>query len=109
MNVCGVELGNTSEAFRAECEARYVLSKSYAERDKFLVLVRQRRGAGALMALGEMTRKIEPAYVLGLPTKIQRQNYLSSLAFRYGDMPAERLKSAILKLHESRKLGVDQS
>ena len=93
MNICAVEQGDVSEAFRSLCEARYVLRKGYADRDAFFELVKRRRGEQACSDLKESCRQAEPEFVLDLPTKAQRQDYLLSLAFRYGEALAERLKA----------------
>lgn len=103
MNISQVEQGDTTEAFRIDCEARFVLAKGFADRAIFYENIKRKRGNQAVNDLAEHCRRIEPAYILGMQNKVQRLEYLSSYEFRYGEEPARRLRESVLTLHAKLK------
>lgn len=101
--VDGTEVRTDSEEWRAECEARYVLSMDVGRRFSFMDSVRSRRGSIALARLEKMVSEVEPDYVLRMPSKDARHAYLAKIARLKSDNAAEHLRSRVLTLHHNRK------
>ncbi|MBB3017641.1 uncharacterized protein with PIN domain [Microvirga lupini] len=114
MNVCtwkapmvtlytGEQVPSDSEAWRAECEARHILTMTQAQRMEFFTMVEKRRGTDAAKALKMRCYELEPHYVLNLPNKQQRQHYLDAVELRFGKNPCDTLKAKLLALHAARQ------
>lgn len=99
----GQQVDSSSEAWRQECEARYVLAKPHFERVEFFALIEVKRGAAAVEALKRCCMDVEPAYVLDLPNKAQRNDYLAKVEERFGHNASNGLRRRILDLHEQRR------
>lgn len=98
----GRQVLSDSEEWRAQCEAMHFLAKGPRKHAEHLAVVRQRRGdAGAESVQAAMTA-CEPAYVLTLPNKAQRNGYLQDVANQYGQNAADWLKSRAMDLHKAR-------
>lgn len=120
MNVCswvaqrvtlvdGTEVDSDSEMWRAECEARHILKKPFAPvrptdetRRTVLEKIGQRRGPEALAAVQACMDAVEPAYVLSLPNKAQRNTYLGMVRNYVGENAADHLKNRATALHRER-------
>lgn len=100
---CGRQVQSDSEAWRAECEARYVLAMSLEKRAEFLALVEQRRGVDATKALKLRCFDLEPSFVLSLPNKAQRNDYMAKVERRFGHNASDALRIKVLALHEQRQ------
>lgn len=98
----GQIVDSSSEAWRAECEARYILSLSMPKRVEQLALITFKRGIDATNRIRKNCYVIEPHYVLGMPNKAQRNDYLKRVRERYGEMAAETLRVKVLELHSAR-------
>lgn len=99
----GRKISSDSEEWRAECEARLVLSKNHNDRTEFLAFIGQRRGEGAASALRRCVEEVEPAYVLSLPNKAQRNAYLRTVELIQGENAASHLKNRCMELHAKRE------
>lgn len=99
----GRQVPSDSEAWRAECEARHMLSLDKASQLAQLERVEQKRGHGSSKPLLAMMGAVEPAYVLDLPLKEQRQAYLATVARVVGPRARSILESKVLDLWNSRK------
>ena len=73
----GSPVSSSSEAWRAECEARLVLRLDVGRQRSFLQLVGERRGPDAAARLKQAMYVVEPAFVLSLATKDARRAYLA--------------------------------
>lgn len=107
--VDGRQVDCSSEEWRLECECRYILAKPFTVRKPgettramLLEQIGQRRGPEALEALKEAIHGIEPAYVLSLPNKAQRNAYLDQIGHHYGENAASHLKTRTVALHKAR-------
>ncbi|WP_201401926.1 hypothetical protein [Kaistia sp. 32K] len=103
----GEQVLETSEAWRAECEARYVLAKGHAERHDFLTLIGAKRGTEAVERIRQHCLEVEPYFVLGLPNKRQRQHYIEQVELRFGPNPRKALEGKILAIHHARVAALD--
>lgn len=95
----GAQVEDTSEAWRAECEARYVfnLPSDYA-REGYLERVASRRGAAAAKELRSLAWWIREAdHVCRLPTKAQRNAHVDGFEAQYGSAAAERLRALAIQ------------
>lgn len=99
----GTIVDSSSEAWRAETEARAVLAMDLPKRADFLKGVETKRGPDAARALKMRCFDLEPHYVLALPNRAQRLDYLSKVEHRFGPNPAEALKAKVLALHDARQ------
>jgi hypothetical protein len=99
----GRQVDSSSEDWRAETEARAILAMDLTKRTEFLQLVEARRGAEATQALKRRCYDLEPYYVLNLPNKAQRLDYLAKVEQRFGPNPAEALKAKVIALNEQRR------
>lgn len=99
----GSRIASTSEEHRAECEARLVLSKNHTARTEFMAFIEQRRGAEAAASLRRCIESIEPAYVLGLPNKAQRNAYLRTIELVQGENASTHLRNRCMDLHAKRE------
>lgn len=106
----GRQVLNDSEEWRAETEARHVLAFPLAllrgdtseTRKTTMERITARRGVEAAAALQERMDAIEPAYVLSLPNKNQRNRYVDTIRHVYGENTAEYLKKRVIALHKAR-------
>lgn len=98
----GTIVDSCSEAWRAEAEARTVLGMDLIKRAEFLKGVEAKRGPDAARALKMRCFDLEPHYVLALPNRAQRLDYIAKVEWRFGPNPAETLKAKVLALHEAR-------
>lgn len=98
----GRQVLSDSEEWRAECEAMHFLSKGIAQRTEILAALRQKRGDASAEAVQAAMNACEPAYVLSLPNKAQRNGYLDDVARQYGQHAADWLKSRATDLHKAR-------
>lgn len=98
----GEKAGSWSEAWRAECEARFVLGMPLANKSEFFDNVRRRRGEPAFERLKVLVAKVEPHYVLGMPGRDQRRAYLAKVTDLRGVVVAERLRAAVMSLHNAK-------
>ena len=95
----GREVDSSSEEWRAECEARHILSMSQEKRAEFFQDVERKRGADATKALKLRCYELEPHYVLNLPNRAQRNSYVDAVERRFGPNPAEALRIKVRDLH----------
>lgn len=100
---CGRQVLSDSEAWRAECEARFLLSLDLVKRAEMFALIGQRRGEDALTSLKRRCFDLEPYFVLSLPNKAQRNDYLGKVERRFGPNASEALRGKVLALHEQRQ------
>uniref|UniRef100_A0AAU6W2X5 Uncharacterized protein n=1 Tax=Pseudomonas phage Touem01 TaxID=3138548 RepID=A0AAU6W2X5_9VIRU len=106
----GSQVDSDSEAWRAECEGRHMLtfpiavSQGSAEETRKAALARiaQRRGPEAAVNLAAVMSACEPAHVLALPNKAQRNRYIDTVRHYLGDNAADHLKIRVVALHEAR-------
>jgi hypothetical protein len=114
MNVCtwipavvtladGSKIADDSPEWRAECEARRILGMGHTERIEALAVIEQRRGASGLAALLGTIESVEPAYVLDLPNKAQRNGYLRSVELHQGENASTHLRNRCMELHGKRE------
>lgn len=99
----GSKIASDSEEWRAECEARFVLGKTHTARTEFMAFIGQRRGASAEESLRSCIEATEPAYVLDLPNKAQRNAYLRTVELIQGENAASHLKNRCMELHAARE------
>lgn len=99
----GRQVDSASAEWMAQCEVAYILAKSIHERAKLYELIGQRRGPEALEALKKRCFDLEPYFVLGLPNKAQRQDYLAKVEHRFGPNASNALKAKLLALHAERQ------
>lgn len=105
----GEKVSSTSEDWRQECEARYVLGKSHGQRAVYIGQVKHRRGEPAADRLTKSCNDVEPSYLLGLATKPLRLQYLAEVRRTRGRLAEGRIRDRVLALHERRKLASAQS
>lgn len=98
----GQQVDSASREWLAQCEVNYILAKPIHDRATLYDLIGQRRGADALEALKKRCFDLEPHYVLALPNKAQRQDYLSKVERRFGHNASDTLKAKLLELHHAR-------
>jgi hypothetical protein len=99
-----------SEEWRAECEARHMLSfplgldrgMTGETRKTALERIGQKRGPEAMAALSEAMSACEPDHVLRLPNKHQRNRYIEAVSHFVGENAAEHLKQRVMALHKAR-------
>lgn len=104
MTLCtGETVSSSSEQWRAECEARYILSLGMAARTEQISGIARKRGTEAAARLRETCFAIEPYYLLGLPSLADRREYLSAVTARFGQRAADDLKSRALQIHNQRR------
>lgn len=106
--VTGERVPSDSEAWRAECEARAILTKSIAQRAEFFELIGKRRGEEAMAVLKLRCYELEPYYVLGLPNRQQRNAYLAAVEQRFGTNASDTLRAKVLAIHGQRQTVADQ-
>ena len=100
---CGRQVLSDSEVWRAECEARWILSLDLTKRAEVLALIGQRRGEEALASLKLRCFDLEPYFVLSLPNKAQRNDYLDKVGRRFGPNASEAIRAKVLAVHEKRQ------
>lgn len=101
--VTGEQVPSDSEAWRAETEARAVLGMPQAKRTEFFDLVSKRRGDVAAAELKRRCYELEPHFVLGLPNKHQRNDYLAKVEARFGPNASDTLRAKVLAIHHERQ------
>jgi hypothetical protein len=99
----GRKIASNSEEWRAECEARHVLRMNHTARTEFMTFIEQRRGAAAAESLRACIEATEPAYVLELPNKAQRNAYLRTVELNQGENASEHLRNRCMDLHGKRE------
>lgn len=100
--VDGSQVASDSEAWRAQCEAMHYLAKGPSKRPEILAGLRQKRGDASAEAVQAAMNACEPAYVLSLPNKAQRNGYVDDVARQFGQNTADRLKARAMELHKAR-------
>lgn len=105
----GRRVASNSAEWRAECEARHILSKNHPKRIELLAVILQRRGESGHAALLATMESVEPAYVLDLPNKAQRNGYLRTVEAVQGENAASYLKNRAMALHEQRAAACEQA
>lgn len=104
----GTLVPSDSEAWRHECEVRYILNKVGAERDAHLQCIADKRGRASVEQLSKALMAAEPHYILSLPNKIERNRYMERFERAYGAWPAEQVKAAVKDLHKRQKMAIAQ-
>lgn len=99
----GRQVDSASHEWMAQCEVAYILAKPIHDRTKLYEVIGQRRGQDALDALKKRCFDLEPYFVLGLPNKAQRQDYLAKVEHRFGPNASDALKAKLLALHAERQ------
>ena len=99
----GQLVDSDSEAWRAECEARTILAMPFHKRAEFFQLVEQRRGEDATGQIKRLCFEIEPSFVLGMPNRAQRNDYLTKVEQRFGPNASDTLRAKVLALHAERQ------
>lgn len=89
--------------WQQQCECNYILAMSYPKREEFYETCERRRGEEAVKALKRRIYDIEPFYVLGLPNKALRNDYLSKVERRYGQNAFDALREKVLAIHRHRQ------
>ena len=107
--VDGRTVPSDAEEWRAECEARHHLATPHDARKEALEKIGQRRGSDALASLLATMDDVEPAYVLTLPNKAQRNGYVDKVAHHRGENSADHLRNRVRALHEQRKAVADST
>lgn len=92
-----------SETWRSVCEAVYTLGKNEIDRSAWLVSVAAKRGAAGRQQLEDEMFRIEPAYLLAMGTKEQRQAYLAQVERYRGEHIRKDLERRLIALWEQRK------
>lgn len=103
--VDGSSAKSDSEAYRAECEARVLLSWPRYKQREFLAAIDQpsKRGIGASEKVKAAMYLVEPDYVLRLATIPARRAYLDQLEFDVGERSRKDLEVRIRALFDSRR------
>lgn len=99
----GRQCMSDSEDWRRCCEAVHVLNMTHPLRREWLADVGKRRGAEGLRTLTDEMDRIEPAYMLAMPSKDDRRAYLASVERHIGVAAKEGLEKALFALWEQRK------
>ncbi len=99
----GTQVASDSEPWRAQCEAYHLLAMPHAKREACLGTIAQRRGEEGMPALRNRLFDLEPAFVLDLPNKAQRNAYVDQVAFHRGQNAADHLRYRAEQLHAERK------
>lgn len=99
----GRHVSSESEEWRSVCEAVYTLGKSEIDRSSWLTAVGAKRGAAGRQLLEDEMFRIEPAYLLAMGSKEQRQAYLAQVANYRGDHVRKDLERRLIALWEQRK------
>ena len=106
--VDGSEVSTYSEAWRRECEARFVVGMPVLDQEAHLAAIGKKRGpAGELMLRQDMAwLSLAPkaADVLKMP-KAERVALYGRLAGQYGDALASRMRAQVVRLYEASKAG----
>lgn len=101
----GTSVPSDSEEWRAECEARYILSLSQIEqRERLESIARKRGGQAAAERVRRAMNLVWPAYVLDMPTRDVRRAYLAEVERIFGANTRKGLEERILALHGERLL-----
>lgn len=98
----GETVSSSSESWRAECEARYILELPSSTRHRLLGAIERKRGAEGAARVKALVREIEPYYVLALPDREQRRSYLSRIENEHGVRVAEHLRQRVLHVYRER-------
>lgn len=96
-------VSSSSREWMEECDARCALKIPPMRRTDHFAAIEAKRGVEALRKLKWLCRMVEPAFVLGLPNRQQRNAYLRDVQLRYGPEEAETLRERVIALHEKRK------
>lgn len=106
----GEQVPNDSEAWRLECEVRYILGLSMGERAEFFSKERagRFRKPEALAALRAKCFELEPHYVLGLPDKPARHRYCAAVEARFGAAARADLEAKVRLLWHAQRAAVAQ-
>lgn len=99
----GREVDSWSTEWAACCEAVWTLGKPEVARSAWLVTVEKKRGAQGRKALEDEMHRVEPAYLLAMATKEQRQSYLAQVERYRGDFDRKDLERRLIALWEQRK------
>lgn len=101
----GRQVANTSEEWRAECEARFVCKMRDRAREQYLESVEAKRGQAAAKALRIAAWwMLEIEHVCSLATKEARNKYVAEFEDRRGQQAAERLRDLVIRAWKARQV-----
>lgn len=103
VTIDGRTVGIISEEWRRCCEAVYVLALPGRKRAEYLEGVRKFRGEYGKAYLEEEMRDIEHAFVLAMPTRDDRREYLREVEVSRGVGTRENLEKRIVALWVNRQ------
>lgn len=95
---------STSEEWRAQCEAVWLLKLGHVKQMEAIEQRKNRRGSDAVAALVQVMEAVEPTFVLDyLPTKELRHGYIRLVRLNRGPHEADRLTFQVKQLLDQRR------